>query len=198
MATTKKTTSKKGSTAKKPASSKKGKSNTKAKASSAKSNKKSSYVSSSTGKKVPFSEEHYNAIMLGYLIAFGVMAAFIFIKGANIWTSIRSALFSVFGVSFYLLAAQMLYMGIRLALHNLKRSLLITNLSGFVLCGSFAGIVHLIMNKADAFGFAQQLSETAKIAWAYGQGELSFTGGIIGAVFGGAFLRTSSLTSPGT
>ena len=185
MATTKKTTTKKGSTTKKPASSKKGNSNTKAKASSSKGKKKSSYVSSSTGKKVPFSEQHYNGIMLAYLIASGVMAAFIFIKGANIWTSIRSAFFSLFGVSFYLLAVQMLYMGIRLALHNLKRSLLITNISGFVLCGSFAGIVHLIMNKADAFGWAEQLSETAKIAWAYGQGELSFTGGIIGAIFGG-------------
>ena len=185
MATTKKTTSKKGSTANKAASSKKGKSNTKSKASSAKSKKKSSYVSSSTGKKVPFSEQYYNAIMLGYLVAAGVMAAFIFIKGANIWTGIRSAFFSVFGVSFYLLAVQVLYIGIRLALHNLKRSLLVTNISGFVLCGSFAGIVHLIMNKADAFEFAEQLSETAKIAWAYGQGELSFTGGIIGAVFGG-------------
>ncbi len=185
MATTKKTTTKKGSTSKSNTSSKKGKSNTKAKSSAAKSKKKSSYVSSSTGKKVPFSEQHYNAIMLGYLIAAGVMATFIFIKGANIWTSIRSAFFSVFGVSFYLLAVQMLYIGVRLALHNLKRSLLITNISGFVLCGSFAGIVHLIMNKADALGWAEQLSETAKIAWAYGQGELSFTGGIIGAVFGG-------------
>ncbi len=185
MATTKKTTTKKGSTSKGNTSSKKGKSNTKAKTSSDKSKKKSSYVSSSTGKKVPFSEQHYNAIMLGYLIAAGVMAAFIFIKGANIWTSIRSVFFSVFGVSFYMLAFQMLYMGIRLALHNLKRSLLITNISGFVLCGSFAGIVHLIMNKADAFGWTSQLSETAKIAWAYGQGELSFTGGIIGAIFGG-------------
>ena len=185
MATTKKTTTKKGSTTKKASSSKKGKSNTSAKKPSTKSNKKSSYVSASTGKKIPFIEAHYNAIMLGYLIAAGVMATFIFIKGANIWTSIRSVFFSVFGVSFYLLAIQTLYTGIRLALHNLKRSLLITNISGFVLCGCFAGIVHLIMNKADAFGWASQLSETAKIAWAYGQGELSFTGGIIGAIFGG-------------
>ena len=182
MANTKTTTKKKGTSAKKSSSSKKG--NTKSKSAS-KSKKKSGYVSSGTGKRVPFSEQYYNAIMLCYLLGGTLMLALALIKGSNIWTGLRSVLFSGFGVSFYLLTVQTLVIGIRMALHNLRRSLLVTNISGFIFCGSFAGIVHLIMNRADEFGWTDQLKETALIAWDFGQGELSFTGGIIGAVFGG-------------
>lgn len=182
MANTKTTTKKKGTSAKKSSSSKKG--NTKSKSAS-KSKKKSGYVSSGTGKRVPFSEQYYNAIMLCYLLGGTLMLALALIKGSNIWTGLRSVLFSGFGVSFYLLTVQTLVIGIRMALHNLRRSLLVTNISGFIFCGSFAGIVHLIMNRADEFGWIDQLKETALIAWDFGQGELSFTGGIIGAVFGG-------------
>ncbi len=183
MANTKKSTTKKGSTSKKASSSKK--SNSKAKSAQAKNKKKSSYVSSTTGKRVLFSEQYYNAIMLCYLLGGALMLALALIKGSNLWTGFRSVLFSAFGVSFYLLTIQTLVIGVRMALHNLKRSLLITNISGFLLSGSFAGIIHLIMNKADDFGWTEQLKETAKIGWVFGQGDLSFNGGILGAVFGG-------------
>lgn len=186
MANTKTTNKKKGSASKKTSSSKKGKTNTKGKTtSSTESKKKSRYVSSSTGKKVPFSEQYYNAIMLCYLLGGGLMLALAFIKGSNLWTGFRSVLFSVFGISFYLLTAQTIVIGVRMALHNLRRSLLVTNISGFALSGSFAGIVHLIMNNADELGWGVQLKDTASIAWNFGQGKLNFTGGIIGAVFGG-------------
>ena len=143
MANTKKTTTKKGSTAKKASSSKK--STTKAKSTPKKNNKKSSYVSSSTGKRVPFSEQYYNAIMLCYLLGGALMLALALIKGSNLWTGLRSVLFSAFGISFYLLTVQTIVIGVRMALHNLKRSLLVTNISGFLLSGSFAGIIHLII-----------------------------------------------------
>ena len=184
MANTKKSTTKKGSTAKKASASKKGKTNTKSKASS-KGKKKSSYVSSSTGRRIPFSEQYYNAIMLSYLLGGVLMLALAFIKGTNIWMAIRSVMFSAFGVSFYLLTAQTIVIGIRMALHNLKRSLLVTNIFGFLLCGSFAGIVHLIMNKVTEPGWVEQLKETAIRGWNYGHGTLSFNGGILGAIFGG-------------
>ena len=184
MANTKKTTTKKSTSTKKPSSSKKGKTSTKSKVSSSKS-KKSDYVSSSTGKKVPFSEQYYNAIMLCYLLGGGLMLAIAVIKGSNIWTGLRSVMFSCFGVSFYLLTVQTIVIGIRMALHNLKRSLLVTNISGFILSASFAGIVHLIMNKADGFSWLEQLKATAAIGWQFGQGQLSFNGGIVGAIFGG-------------
>ncbi len=185
MANTKTTSKKKGSTAKKTSSAKKGKADTKSRTSSAKGKKKPDYVSSSTGKRIPFSEQYYNAIMLCYLICGGLMLALALIKGSNIWTGFRSVLFSLFGVSFYLLTVQTIVIGVRMALHNLKRSLLVTNISGFILCGSFAGIVHLIMNRADEFGWLEQLKDAASVAWNFGQGQLSFTGGIIGGVFGG-------------
>ena len=186
MANTKKSTSKKGTATKKTSSSKKGKADTKAKTSSAKGKKKKSdYVSASTGKKVPFIEQHYNAIMLSYLLGGALMLSLAIIKGTNIWMGLRSVLFSAFGVSFYLLTLQTFVIGIRMALHNLKRSLLVTNISGFIFCGSIAGVIHLIMNKADDFGWLEQLKATASIGWAYGQGEISFNGGIVGAVFGG-------------
>ena len=182
MANTKNSTTKKGGTQKKTSTAKK--SNSKGKSAS-KNKKKSSYVSSSTGKRVPFSEQHYNAIMLCYLLGGALMLALALIKGSNLWTGLRSVLFSMFGISFYLITIQTLVIGIRMALHNLKRSLIVTNISGFLFCGSFAGIVHLIMNKADDFGWTEQLKETANAGWLFGQGELSFNGGILGAVFGG-------------
>ena len=182
MANTKKSTSKKGTTAKK-STSKKG--STKAKTSSSKSKKKSEYVSSSTGKRVPFIEQHYNAIMLGYLLGGAIMLSLALIKGTNIWMGLRSVMFSAFGVSFYLITLQTFVVGIRMALHNLKRSLLVTNIFGFLLCGSFAGIVHLIMNKVTELGWLEQLKDTARLGWNFGQGNFSFNGGILGAIFGG-------------
>lgn len=185
MANTKTSTKKKGTGSKAGSSSKKGKTNTKSRTSAGKGKKKSGYVSSNTGRKVSFTEQHYNAVMLCYLLGGSLMLALAVIKGSNVWTGFRSVLFSAFGVSFYLLTVQTIVIGIRMALHNLNRSLLVTNISGFVLCGSFAGAVHLFMNKADEFGWVQQLKDTAAVAWDFGQGQLSFTGGIIGAVFGG-------------
>lgn len=182
MANTKNSTTKKGGAQKKTSTAKK--SNSKGKSAS-KNKKKSSYVSSSTGKRVPFSEQYYNAIMLCNLLGGALMLALALIKGSNLWTGLRSVLFSMFGISFYLITIQTLVIGVRMALHNLKRSLIVTNISGFLFCGSFAGIVHLIMNKADDFGWTEQLKETANAGWLFGQGELSFNGGILGAVFGG-------------
>ncbi len=165
---TKKSTSKKGST--KKSSAKKGKTN---------------YVSSKTGRSVPFSEQYYNAIMLSYLLGGLLMFFFAVIKGSNVWTGIRSTFFAVFGTSFYLLFAQTVVVGIRMALHNLKRSLLVTNIFGFLFNGSVAGIIHLIVSSAENTTFAEQFKETVGISWQIGQGTFEFSGGIIGALFGG-------------
>ncbi len=165
---TKKSTSKKGST--KKSSAKKGKTN---------------YVSSKTGRSVPFSEQYYNAIMLSYLLGGLLMFFFAVIKGSNVWTGIRSTFFAVFGTSFYLLFVQTVVVGIRMALHNLKRSLLVTNIFGFLFNGSVAGIIHLIVSSAENTTFAEQFKETVGISWQIGQGTFEFSGGIIGVLFGG-------------
>ncbi len=167
-ASTKNSTSKKGGS-KKPAA-KKGKSN---------------YVSAKTGRSVPFSEQYYNAIMLCYLLGGGLMFFLAVIKGSNVWTGIRSTFFAVFGTAFYLLFMQTIVIGVRMALHNLKRSLLVTNLFGFLFNGSVAGIIHLVVNSAGNTTFAQQFKETVGISWQTGQGTFEFSGGAIGALFGG-------------
>ena len=165
---TKKRTSTKSSTKKSPA--KKG---------------KTKYVSSKTGRSVPFSEQYYNAIMLCYLLGGGLMFFLAVIKGSNVWTGIRSTFFAGFGTAFYLLLVQTIVIGVRMALHNLKRSLLVTNIFGFLFNGSVAGIIHLIVSSAENTTFAEQFKETAGISWQIGQGIFEFSGGIIGALFGG-------------
>lgn len=182
MADTKnKKTKGKGGSSKKPAA-KKGST---AKKSTAKKGKKPGYVSSKTGRGIPFSEQYYNAIMLCYLLGGLLMFFLAVIKGSNIWTGIRSTFFAAFGTAFYVLVLQTLVIGVRMALHNLKRSLLVTNITGFLFNGSVAGIIHLIVNSADNTSFAEQFKETAALAWQTGQGSFEFTGGVIGALFGG-------------
>ncbi len=165
---TKKSTSKKGGT--KKSNAKKG---------------KTAYVSSKTGKRIPFSEQYYNAIMLSYLLGGVLMFFLALIKGSNIWTGIRSTFFAAFGTAFYILVIQTLVIGVRMALHNLKRSLLVTNIFGFLLNGGIAGLIHLIVNSAENTTFAEQFKETAGISWQIGQGSFEFAGGILGAIFGG-------------
>ncbi len=167
---TKKSGAKKGSTAKK---------------STAKKGKKPGYVNSKTGRSIPFSEQYYNAIMLCYLLGGALMFFLAIIKGSNVWTGIRSTFFASFGTAFYVLVLQTLVIGVRMALHNLKRSLLVTNITGFLFNGSVSGIIHLIVNSAENTSFAEQFKETAATAWQTGQDSFEFTGGIIGALFGG-------------
>ncbi len=168
--TAKKSTAKKGSTAKK---------------SSAKKGKKPGYVSSKTGRSVPFSEQYYNAIMLSYLLGGALMFFFSIIKGTNVWTGIRSTFFAAFGSAFYLLVIQTIVIGIRMALHSLKRSLLITNIAGFLLSGSVAGFIHLIVSSSEGTTWTEQLKATSAASWEIGQGTFSFSGGVLGAFFGG-------------
>lgn len=169
-ATAKKSASKKGSTAKKSAG---------------KKGKKTSYVSAKTGRSIPFSEQYYNAIMLSYLLGGLLMFFIAIIKGSNVWTGIRSTFFSAFGTAFYVLVIQTVVVGVRMALHNLKRSLLVTNISGFIFAGTLAGIIHLFVNTAEGTTFGEQLKSTAATAWQIGQGTFSFSGGVIGSLFGG-------------
>lgn len=181
MANTKSKTAKGKSTSKKPAA-KKGST---AKKSGSKKGKKSSYVSSKTGRSVPFSEQYYNAIMLAYLLGGALMFFLCIIKGSNIWTGIRSTFFATFGTAFYLLVIQTVVIGVRMALHNLKRSLFVTNLTGFLFNGGVAGLIHLIVSSAKDTTWSEQFKATASTAWQIGQGTFDFSGGIMGAVFGG-------------
>lgn len=171
---------------KKSSSAKKGKAGSKGRASS-------KYVGKNKNYSVPFSERYHNAIMLSYIIGGVFLACVAFIPGYNLWEKLRGLLFSVFGLSLYLLVVQILVIGVRLALGNLKRSLLVTNISGFFAVSTLCSIIHLINFSISQGGFDEwklQLSEAAEVAWAIGTGTFSFSGGILGALFGGTALFT--------
>ncbi len=173
-------------TTKKPASSKKGKSGSKSKSNS-------KYVGKNKNYSIPFSERYHNAIMLSYIISGIFLGCIAFIPGYNLWEKLRGLLFSVFGLSFYLLVIQILVIGVRLALRNLNRSLLVTNISGFFAVSTLCSIIHLINYSIAQGGFDEwklQLFEVAKTAWNIGTGTFSFSGGILGALFGGTALFT--------
>lgn len=177
MANTQSKNSKGKGTAKKPASKKGTKKKT--------APKGKKYVSSKAKSDIPFSEKHYNAIMLSYFLGGIIMTFFAFLKGSNAWTVLRSAYFAFFGTAGYILILQTLIIGIEMALHNLKRSLLVTNIFGFLLNAGISGMIQLISYDYDGVKFSEQIKETAIAAWEIGQGKFSFTGGILGAVFGG-------------
>ncbi|MBQ1966916.1 MAG: DNA translocase FtsK [Clostridia bacterium] len=84
----------------------------------------------------------------------------------------------------------MFVIGIRLALHNLKRSFLVTNITGLICVGCISGFFH-IMNYSTLIGdfteWKNQLVDAAKVSFAV-PGFKPY-GGIIGAVFGGAPLQ---------
>ncbi len=178
----------KKTTTKKSSSSKKGKAGTKSKSASS-----SKYVGKKKDYSQPFSERYHNAIMLSYILGGIFLGCIALIPGYNLWEKLRGLLFSVFGLSLYLLVVQMLVVGIRLALGNLKRSLIITNISGFFAVSTLCSIIHLINFSIAQGGFDEwkmQLFETAKTSWNIGTGEFSFSGGILGGIFGGTALFT--------
>ncbi len=174
----------KKTTTKKSSSSKKGKTGAKS---------KSKYVGKNKNYSVPFSERYHNAIMLSYIVGGIFLGCIAIIPGYNLWEKLRGLLFSVFGLSLYLLVVQILVIGVRLALGNLKRSLLVTNISGFLAVSTLCSIIHLINFSIAQGGFDEwklQLFETAKTSWGIGTGVFSFSGGILGALFGGTALFT--------
>ncbi len=174
---------------KKKKSPSKSKSSSKAKSGSKSKKDSSKYV----GKKkvrVNFFEEHYNALMLSYLFGAILLSAVAFIKGYNFWSGLRSVLFSFFGMGLYVLIIEMAFIGIRMALKNLKRSFLVTNISGFFFLSSLAGVFHLLKYSIGEGGFSEwwdQLSDAASAG--FNMSAFSLNGGILGAIFGGVPLH---------
>lgn len=174
------------------------KSNTKkstTKKSTAKSTDKKSTDSKYVGKKkrnsdLSFFEEYYNAFMLLYIFGALFLLAIALIKGENFWATLRSSVFAFFGFGFYALIIGMLVIGVRLALNNLKRSFLVTNITGAVCVGCVSGFFHLVnysTNMGDFEEWKQQLFEAANVSFAV-PGFRPY-GGILGAIFGGIPLQ---------
>ncbi len=164
----------------------------KGKSAGKKSNNKKSTTVKRVGKNkqldLTFFQQHLNAVKFSYAFASVLLACLAFIPGYNIWQKIRAGIFAVFGLGFYLLVIVIIGICVRLFLRNLKRSLLITNISGFFLVAVFCGILHLFSFKVNIGvedEWKLQLIDAAKMGWESVFGDFSVCGGVCGAVFGG-------------
>ena len=182
MANTKK--GKSSSTAKKKTSTKKT-----ASKSTAKKKSDSKYVGKKQ-KEISFVDAYYNAIMLCYIFGAILLAVFAIVKGFNFWSTIRSSLFALFGAGFYVLIIEMFVVGVRMGLHNLKRSFKVTNITGAVSVACVSGLFHLIQYSINDGGFAEwkeQFVDAATVS--FNAPGLKPFGGILGAIFGGVPLH---------
>lgn len=163
------------------------------KKSSAKTSPKKKTDSKYVGKKertVSFFDAYYNAIMLCYIFGAILLAVFAIVKGFNLWSTIRGSLFAIFGAGFYVLIVEMLVVGIRMGLHNLKRSFKVTNITGAVSVACVSGLFHLLQYSINDGGFAEwkeQFIDAATVSF-NAPGFKPF-GGILGAIFGGVPLH---------
>ena len=138
-----------------------------------------------------FYESHRNILMLLYLAVSVFMLCVAFIPGYNFWLRIRGACYGFFGLGFIVFALCILYVGLRIALNNLKRNVAVTTISGFMLSTVFSSLIHLFLNTIKAGGkeeWLTQLKNAASVGW-----DISFefraTGGVIGAFVGGGLLH---------
>lgn len=166
----------------------------KSKSKTASKNKKSNVKRVGKDKRLnlSFYEQHTNAIMLGYIIASVLLACIAFIPGYNLWQKLRACFFATTGLGFYLVVAVLIAISARMCLKNLRRSLLITNISAFSLVANFCGILHLFNFKVTDGGFEEwrlQFLEATKSGWKIGMGTFSANGGTLGAIFGGVPLH---------
>ena len=145
-----------------------------------------------------FFQQHANAIKLSYVLASFLLLCLALVPGYNIWQKFRASIFACMGLGFYLLVVEVIIISVRLCLKNLKRSLLVTNISGFFLMTNFCGILHLLNFKVNVGGLDEwkaQVVDAAKIGWQTGLGSFSVSGGVCGAIFGGVPLHAFGKTA---
>lgn len=150
---------------------------------------KTKYVGKNVDNSLTFFEKNRNAIMLFYFLLGILLAVIALIPGHNLWQNIRAVFFSVFGIGLYFLVIEVFYIAISMALRSMRRGLIFTNIFGLLFVSAFDSLVHLLTfsaNEGDGFAaWKEQLFTCAKVGWSMGAGKLSFTGGIIGGLFGG-------------
>ena len=154
---------------------------------------KTKYVGNDKNYTLSFSQRHYNAIMFSYFIFGALCLCVAFIPGYNVWEKIKAAFFSVFGISLYIVAISSIITGIRMVLNTLKTSLLVRNISAFFSVSAFCGIIHLFrfsISEGGAEEFKEQFGKAFADSWDIGVNGINFSGGMLGALFGGGSLHT--------
>ena len=194
MANNKKSTSSASKGKKSQSSSSKSKSDTKAKSRAPKGQaEKTKYVGNDKNYTLSFSQRHYNAIAFSYFIGGILLLCVALIPGYNVWEKCKAAVFSVFGVGLYFVLISSIVTGIRMVLNSMKNSILVRNISAFFVLASLCGTVHLFSYSISGGGmdeWKEQLSAATQASWDIGVNGLNFSGGVIGALFGGTALHT--------
>ncbi len=145
-------------------------------------------VGKDKNKQLTFYDRNSNAVMLGYLVVTVLLAFVAIIPGFNLWQKFRAGLLAVFGIGFFVAVIELIIISVRLCLKNLRRSLLLTNISAFLLLGTFCGILHLLSFDVENGSFEEwklQFIDACKNGWDVGMGYFNLSGGMLGAVFGG-------------
>ena len=172
MAAAKKSTGKKGTSAKKNVSPKTQKSKGQA------------------AQKLSFYEGHRTTLTVVYLGVALLFLSIAFIPGLNVWANMRGAFFAFFGIGFYVFNLCLLIIGFRVALNALRRSLLITTLSGLLLSAVFSSFIHLAQYSVSEGSYFTQIGQAMHDGYEIAFSGFTATGGILGAVIGGGFLHT--------
>ena len=154
---------------------------------------KTKYVGNDKSYTLSFSQRHYNAIMFSYFVYGALCLCVAFIPGYNLWEKFKAGVFSVFGISLYVVAVSSIVTGVRMVIGSLKTSLLVRNLSAFFSVSAFSGIIHLFSFSISKGGFdewKEQFLKALSDGWDIGVNGVKFTGGMLGALFGGSALHT--------
>ena len=139
---------------------------------------------------VSYYESHRKLLMLIYLVLSLVFLCVAFIPGFNVWARIRGVFFAFFGVSFYVFNVCMFVIGVRMATDSLRRSLLVTSLAGVFLTAVCSSILHLAAFSVADGTYGDQLRQAMTDGYSIAFDGFQMTGGILGALLGGALLHT--------
>lgn len=135
-------------------------------------------------------ESHRKLLMLIYLVTSLVFLCVAFIPGFNVWAKIRGVFFAFFGVSFYVFNLCLFIIGLRMATDSLKRSFVLTSLAAVFLTAVFSSIIHLATFSVMDGSYLDQLRQAATDGFSIAYDGFLMTGGILGALLGGALLHT--------
>lgn len=170
--------------------------NTKAKKKTTKkktSSSKTKYVGKSKNYNRSFYERNKAAIMFLCFLIGVVLLCFALIRGYNYWEKARGVLFSFFGIGYYVLIAELFYLGYKILKDSLNRSFAVTIICGILSVAAFSSVFHLIGFSINEGGFDEwknQFIESVTNSWNCKGDLFCMRSGVLGSFFGGAALHT--------
>ena len=134
-------------------------------------------TSARSRKKPPELDKSWSILLFGVGLLLCAMA---FVPGESAWKAVRTALFGVFGMPFYLLGLFLLYWAVLVALEQPIRARCLRALAFFVmLCGCLVAFSPVQLSGLDFKGVMGALFQN---------GQTLFGGGVLGGLVGGSLL----------